>query len=99
MRLDPRKFDPRKFSAGGDRIGHVHVSSNDRSTPGEDHIPWKEIFSALKRTGYSGWLTIEAFGSWLPEVAAATCIWRKMAPSEDYVAQEGLKLIRDTWQG
>lgn len=86
-------------AAGGGRIGHVHVSSNDRSTPGEDHIPWKETFSALKRTGYNGWLMIESFGSWLPELAGATCIWRKMAPSEEHVAQEGLKLIRETWQG
>lgn len=83
----------------GSRIRHVHVSANDRATPGEDHVQWAETFAALKATGYDGWLTIEAFGSWLPEVAAATCIWRKMAPSEEHVAREGLRFIREQWAG
>ena len=82
---------------GGKRINHVHVSANDRATPGEDHIDWDTTFSQLKGIGYDGWLTIEAFGSWLPEVAGATCIWRKMAPSEEHVAREGCRFIRDAW--
>lgn len=81
----------------GARIKHVHISANDRATPGEDHIAWAETFQTLKSVGYDGWLTIEAFGAWLPEVAAATCIWRKMAPSEEHLATEGLKFIRAAW--
>lgn len=82
---------------GGKRINHVHVCSNDRGTPGEDHILWDENFKALKEVGYDGWLTIEAFGAWLPEIAGATCIWRKMAPSEEHVAREGLRHIKENW--
>lgn len=82
---------------GGKRINHVHACSNDRGTPGEDHIPWGETVAALKEVGYDGWLTIEAFGAWLPEIAGATCIWRKMAPSEEHVAREGLKFVREQW--
>lgn len=83
---------------GGKRITHVHISANDRATPGEDHIDYAEAFSALKSIKYDGWLTIEAFGSWLPDLAGATCIWRKMAPSEAHVAQGGLKTVRDGWK-
>jgi len=79
------------------RLRHVHISANDRATPGEDHIPWPEVFSALKRAGYDGWLTIEAFGRALPEVAAATCIWRSMAPNEDHIARAGAQFIRRAW--
>ena len=79
---------------GGKNINHVHVSSNDRGAPGEDHIPWGETFAALKEVGYDGWLTVEAFGSWIPELAGATCIWRQMAKSEEHVAQTGLKTIQ-----
>jgi len=79
------------------QINHVHISANDRATPGEDHVRWEENFLALKAIGYDSWLTIEAFGAWLPELAGATCIWRTMAPSEEHLAREGLKFIKSNW--
>jgi len=82
---------------GGTRIREVHISANDRATPGEDHIDYAATFAALKEIGYDGWLTIESFGKALPEVAAATCIWRSMAPSEEHVCREGLKMIQSLW--
>ena len=45
---------------------HVHISENDRSTPGEGGINWDETFEALKAVGYDGYLMIEAFGLALP---------------------------------
>jgi D-psicose/D-tagatose/L-ribulose 3-epimerase len=83
--------------AAGKRIVHVHISENDRSTPGEGQIHWTENFETLKSIGYDGWLVIEAFGLSLPELAAATCIWRRMFPNEDYVATRGLQFIRQRW--
>lgn len=80
--------------AGGRRIKHVHISANDRATPGEDHVDYKTTFAALKEIKYDGWLTIEAFGSMLPELAGATCIWRKMYKSEDQLARDGAKFLR-----
>ena len=53
--------------AGGKRIIHVHISENDRSTPGEGHVHWDESFQTLAEIGYDGWLMIEAFGTALPE--------------------------------
>nr|AUN37047.1 D-tagatose 3-epimerase [uncultured bacterium] len=79
------------------QINHVHISANDRATPGEDHVRWEEVFSALKSIEYDKWLTIEAFGAWLPELAGATCIWRTMAPSEEHVARHGLDFIKRSW--
>lgn len=85
------------IKAAGKAINHVHISANDRATPGEDHVHWAEVFAALKAIGYDGWLTIEAFGGWLPELAGATCIWRDMAPSEEHVARNGLAFIKKSW--
>ena len=82
---------------GGARINHVHICANDRGTPGEDHIPWEATFASLKSLGYETWLTIEAFGHRIPELAAATCIWREVSPSEDHVVLEGIKHIRSHW--
>lgn len=81
----------------GARINHVHTSENDRSTPGEGQVRWAESFAALKQVRYDGWLVIEAFGQALPELAAATCIWRPMFPDVDHLATRGLRFVRDCW--
>jgi D-psicose/D-tagatose/L-ribulose 3-epimerase len=73
---------------------HVHISENDRSTPGEGSIPWETTFKTLKEIGYDGWMVIEAFGLALPELAAATKIWRRMFKSEEQLARDGLAFMR-----
>ncbi|MHC4249103.1 MAG: sugar phosphate isomerase/epimerase family protein [Planctomycetota bacterium] len=79
-------------------IRHVHVSENDRGTPGRGHVPWADTFRALREGGYDGWLTIEAFGRTLPELAATTCVWRDLSGSAEEVYSEGFRLIRDQWE-
>jgi D-psicose/D-tagatose/L-ribulose 3-epimerase len=82
------------IKACGDVLCHVHVSENDRSTPGAGAVRWDENFDALKEVGYDGWLMIEAFGLALPEIAAATKIWRRMFPSEEQLARDGLAFMK-----
>jgi D-psicose/D-tagatose/L-ribulose 3-epimerase len=77
---------------------HVHISENDRSTPGEGHVDWDATFHALRETGYDGWFTVEAFGLALPELAAATKIWRRMYPSEEYLATRALQFMKSRWE-
>jgi len=78
-------------------INHIHISANDRGTPGKDHIPWAATFSVLKENGYDGWLTIEAFGRALPDLAAATRVWRDFFPDREEVYTFGYRFIRDGW--
>jgi D-psicose/D-tagatose/L-ribulose 3-epimerase len=78
-------------------INHVHVSENDRGTPGKGHVPFLETFRALKAGGYDGWLTIEAFGRALPALAAATRVWRDFFPSREEVYTDGIRMIRELW--
>ncbi len=81
--------------AGGDKLFHIHISENDRSTPGEGIIRWADNFDAIVGSGYDGWLVIEAFGLSLPEIAAATKIWRRMFKDEMTLATEGLRFMRE----
>lgn len=81
-----------------DQLVHVHISENDRSTPGEGDIKWDETFAALKEINYDGWFVIEAFGLALPELAAATRIWRRMYPSEEHLARQGLAFMKQKWE-
>ena len=47
--------------------------------------------------GYDGWLVIEAFGRALPDLAAATKVWRDLFPSAEEVYTKGLKFIKEKW--
>jgi D-psicose/D-tagatose/L-ribulose 3-epimerase len=73
---------------------HVHISENDRGTPGQGHVEWEKTFKTLKETGYDGWMVVEAFGLALPEIAAATKIWRRMYQSEDQLAHDALMFMK-----
>ncbi|HVU88600.1 MAG TPA: sugar phosphate isomerase/epimerase family protein [Pirellulales bacterium] len=77
---------------------HVHISENDRGTPGEGNIPWAQTFDMLHEVGYDGWLMIEAFGMALPALAAATKIWRRMFKTEEQLAQDGLNFMKSEWK-
>lgn len=76
---------------------HVHISENDRGTPGKGHVPWAATYTALKAAKYDGWFTIEAFGRSLPALAAATRVWRDFFPTPDSVYLEGLKQMKTGW--
>ncbi len=72
-----------------DDVVHIHLSENDRGVPGRGNIRWAETFAAIRRIGYDEWLTIEAFGRGLPDLAAATKVWRDFAESPEAVYREG----------
>jgi len=73
---------------------HVHISENDRSTPGTGGISWGPTFDALKQVGYQSWLVVEAFGLALPALFAATKIWRRMFDSEEQLARDAIAFMR-----
>lgn len=74
-------------------LKHVHISENDRGTPGEGHIPWDETFATLASIKYKGWLTIEAFTRNDPNFANAINVWREYSKPWD-MAEQGLKFIQ-----
>lgn len=75
-------------------LDHVHISENDRGTPGSGHVPWDETFSALARINYKGWLTIEGFTRNDPDFANSIGVWREFSKPWD-MAENGLKFIRE----
>jgi D-psicose/D-tagatose/L-ribulose 3-epimerase len=77
----------------GARIAHVHISENDRGVPGTGSVAWDGTFDALRDVGYDGWLTVEAFGNFLPNLAAATKIWRPLFASEEQLAVEAYAFL------
>ena len=75
-------------------LAHVHISANDRGTPGNDHIPWDDTFRTLAELNYSGWMTIEAFTRNDIDFANSINVWREYNDPWD-IAENGLKFIKE----
>jgi D-psicose/D-tagatose/L-ribulose 3-epimerase len=80
-------------------VRHVHLAENHRGTPGTGHVDFAGTIAALRAGGYDGWVVVEAFGRALPELAAATCIWRDLFPDPDSVPAGAIRLIRSLLAG
>lgn len=89
----------RALSACGRHLKHVHTCENDRGIPGSGHVEWTDVFTALQSLNYDRWVVIESFGARIPEIAAAACIWRDLAPSSDAIAAEGLQFLKQVSAG
>jgi len=81
------------LTANRAEVVHIHLSENDRGVPGRGNIPWAETFAAIRDIGYDDWLTIESFGRGLPDLAAATKVWRDFAESPEAVYRGGFAHI------
>ena len=75
-------------------LGHVHISENDRSTPGSGNVRWAETFDTLHEIGYDGTMVVEAFGLALEKLIPATKIWRRMYQSERQLATDALNFMK-----
>ncbi len=81
--------------AAAGRIAHVQVCGNDRGAPGDDHLDWPAILSAVGDAGYDGPLCIESFTGDNATIATAASIWRPLAPTQDDLALTGLAHLRE----
>jgi D-psicose/D-tagatose/L-ribulose 3-epimerase len=73
---------------------HYHLSESHRGTPGTGRVDWEGIYRALANAGYSGMVGMEAFCEVAGAMAAATCVWRKMANSSDELLTQGLSFLK-----
>lgn len=77
---------------------HIHISENDRGVPGLGQVDFRATCKALRAQHYDGWLVVEAFGHALPELAAATRVWRPQFDSVEDVITGGIETIRRSWR-
>ena len=79
----------------GDKLVHLHTCENDRGAPGTGNVPWDDVSQALDDIGYDGPLVIESFTSDVVSIARAAAVWRSFEPSQDALAETGLRFLRD----
>jgi len=75
-------------------LGYVHVCENNRGIPGTGLVPWKEFFTAIINTGYTGPLVIESFDPSFEELTSMCAIWRTFADTGEELAIQGLKNLK-----
>lgn len=74
-------------------LAHVHISENDRGTPGDGHVPWDDTFRTLAEINYNGWMTIEAFTRNDIDFANSINVWREYNDPWD-IAENGYTFIK-----
>jgi D-psicose/D-tagatose/L-ribulose 3-epimerase len=80
--------------AAGKRVRQIHTCENDRGAPGSGHVPWQEVAKACRDIGFDGPYVIESFTNKVKSIARAAAIWRNFAPTQDALAEDGLKFLR-----
>lgn len=75
-------------------LTYVHISENDRGTPGSGQVHWDEVFSTLKSIDYQGWMTIEAFSRANEDFANAINVWREYNPREE-ITRDGFTFVQE----
>ena len=77
------------------RLVHLHCVENDRGVPGSGHLPWGELFGALREIGYDRWLTLELFVQADEAVSPDLAIWRDIEADPSEAARAGLAFLRE----
>jgi D-psicose/D-tagatose/L-ribulose 3-epimerase len=90
------KDQAKAIRKAGKLLGHFHACGSDRGTPGNDCINWKSIAAALKAVRYQGDIVIESFTTDVKVIARAAAIWRRIEPTRDEIAVQGVKFLKRT---
>jgi D-psicose/D-tagatose/L-ribulose 3-epimerase len=80
--------------AAGPRLIHLHACENDRGAPGSGNVTWDQVKQGLQDIGYDGPVVIESFTAKVKSIARAAAIWRALAPTQDDLARDGGRFLR-----
>jgi D-psicose/D-tagatose/L-ribulose 3-epimerase len=93
MNIEETNFrDP--ILSTGELLCRLHCCENDRGVAGTGHIDWDALFWALREIEYDKWITLESYTPEIQTLTGSSAVWRKVAPSSDAIASEGLKFLK-----
>ena len=76
------------------KLYHFHACGNDRGAPGTGHLPWAELFTALRRSGYPGHVTMETF-----RPGGLDAPWHPAEDDPNTVARMGIAYLMQWFAG
>lgn len=78
----------------GNQVGHIHCVANNRKAPGRGHLPWNEIFTALRDIQYQRYVVAEIFVNPAGEVGRGLAIWRPLSDNLMETAKESAFFLK-----
>lgn len=97
MNIEEKSF-AKAIHLAGSRLIHFHVCENDRSLPGQGHIPWAEVMTALHQTGYRGRMVIESLPGPYGTLPQRLNIWRTLTQDADVELKASIQFLRNQWE-
>ena len=85
MNIEEPSFRDAILAAGPYLVG-MHTGENNRTIPGRGHLPWDEIFGALRDVNFTGRIVSEPFVMAGGEVGRAICTWADLQPDTSEAA-------------
>lgn len=79
----------------GPKLAYIHMSESDLGVPGQGNVHWDDVFRGLAEINYRGPLVLESFAAVNPDLAGATCMWRKFDYTSEQLASEGVAFLRE----
>ena len=71
------------------KVMHFHACANNRGAPGQGIVPWGDVFTAIRKSGYRGHVTMETFAP-----GGLDAGWVNVHGSPDEVARIGITCLR-----
>ncbi|HSY44397.1 MAG TPA: sugar phosphate isomerase/epimerase family protein [Candidatus Acidoferrum sp.] len=93
MNIEEKKLGD-AIRCAGKHLRHIHACGSDRGTPGNDHTDWRDMAAALKEINYQGDVVLETVTLDVPRIARSAAVWRRMEPTRDEIAINGLKFFK-----
>ena len=79
----------------GEKLAYLHLIDSNRGAPGMGHVPWVDVFKALKKIDYQGAGCIETFNpATLDETSSLTYLTRRFADTPEELSERGLKYLK-----
>lgn len=82
------------IAEAGQRFRHFQVCENNRGVPGRGSLNWSSIADATKKSGYSGWISLESFTPYDRGFSDVMRSWRPLASTQDEFASSGLEFLK-----
>ena len=79
------------------RIQVLHLSEDDCGNPESGQVDFPAVFGAVKKTAFGGRGVLEAFGSGMPELAAATRIRQPKFDDYNTLYSDSFRYLKDAW--
>jgi D-psicose/D-tagatose/L-ribulose 3-epimerase len=77
------------------RMWGLHACENDRGVPGGGLVPWAQVFSALRETGFDGNILMESYNSSLPGFAEGRAMLHDVCPDGADFVRRGLVFLTE----